>query len=126
MISSDPNEPGPQRRVSNEKRVWPRADESRESGADLVAGAGLEQPSLQPHGEFRIPWGHGVLSFQYCVRGRWPRARQPVQRMRRIGVLQNFAADTERVATLTGDDLKLDNPSRTAGGRTVTVWRRAK
>lgn len=34
--------------------------------------------------------------------------------------------DAKRVATLTGDELKLDNPSRTAGGRTVIVLRRAK
>ena len=34
--------------------------------------------------------------------------------------------DAKRVATLTGDELKLDNPGRTAGGRTVNVWRRAK
>ncbi len=39
---------------------------------------------------------------------------------------QVTGADAKRVATLTGDELKLDNPSRTAGGRTVTVWRRAK
>ena len=34
--------------------------------------------------------------------------------------------DAKRVATLTGDELKLDNPGRTAGGKTVMVWRRAK
>ena len=34
--------------------------------------------------------------------------------------------DAKRVAILTGDELKLDNPGRIAGGRTVTVWRRAK
>jgi hypothetical protein len=34
--------------------------------------------------------------------------------------------DAKRVATLTGDELKLDNPGRTAGGRTVIVLRRAK
>ena len=34
--------------------------------------------------------------------------------------------DAKRVATLTGDELKLDNPDRTAGGRTVIVLRRAK
>jgi Lipocalin-like domain len=34
--------------------------------------------------------------------------------------------DAKRVATLSGDELKLDNPGRTAGGRTVTVLRRAK
>ena len=39
---------------------------------------------------------------------------------------QVTGADAKRVATLSGDELKLDNPSRTAGGRTVTVWRRAK
>jgi len=39
---------------------------------------------------------------------------------------QVTGADAKRVATLTGDDLKLDNPGRTAGGRTVLVWRRAK
>jgi hypothetical protein len=39
---------------------------------------------------------------------------------------QVTGADAKRVATLTGDELKLDNPGRTAGGRTVSVWRRAK
>ena len=39
---------------------------------------------------------------------------------------QVTGADAKRVATLTGDELKLDNPGRTAGGRTVMVWRRAK
>ncbi len=39
---------------------------------------------------------------------------------------QVTGADAKRVATLTGDELKLDNPARTAGGKTVTVWRRAK
>ena len=34
--------------------------------------------------------------------------------------------DAKRVATLTGDELKLDNPDRTAGGQTVVVLRRAK
>ena len=35
-------------------------------------------------------------------------------------------APAKRVVTLTGDELKIDNPGRQAGGRTVTVWRRAK
>ena len=39
---------------------------------------------------------------------------------------QVTGTDAKRVATLTGDELKLDNPARTAGGKTVTVWRRAK
>ena len=39
---------------------------------------------------------------------------------------QVTGADAKRVATLTGDELKLDNPARTAGGKTVTVWRRTK
>jgi hypothetical protein len=36
------------------------------------------------------------------------------------------ASNVKRVATLMGDELKIDNPGRQAGGRTVTVWRRAK
>ncbi len=36
------------------------------------------------------------------------------------------ASSVKRVATFTGDELKLDNPGRLAGGRTVTVWRRVK
>ena len=39
---------------------------------------------------------------------------------------QVTGADAKRVATLTGDELKLDNPGRTAGGKTELVWRRAK
>ena len=34
--------------------------------------------------------------------------------------------DAKRVAMLTGDELKLDNPGRLAGGQTVVVLRRAK
>jgi Lipocalin-like domain len=36
------------------------------------------------------------------------------------------ASNVKRVATLTGDELKIDNPGRQAGGKTITVWRRAK
>jgi hypothetical protein len=39
---------------------------------------------------------------------------------------QVTGADAKRVVTLTGDELKLDNTGRTAGGRIVIVWRRAK
>jgi Lipocalin-like domain len=39
---------------------------------------------------------------------------------------QVTGTDAKRVVTLTGDELKLDNPGRTAGGRTVIVLRRAK
>jgi Lipocalin-like domain len=39
---------------------------------------------------------------------------------------QVTGAEAKRAVTLTGDELKLDNPGRTAGGRTVIVWRRAK
>ena len=34
--------------------------------------------------------------------------------------------EAKRSVTLTGDELKIDNPGRTAGGRTVMVWRRVK
>jgi hypothetical protein len=39
---------------------------------------------------------------------------------------QVTGTDAKRVATLTGDELKLDNPGRTAGGTTVIIWKRAK
>ena len=39
---------------------------------------------------------------------------------------QGTGTDAKRVATLTGDELKLDNPGRTAGGTTVIIWKRAK
>jgi len=38
---------------------------------------------------------------------------------------QVTGADAKRVVTLNGNELKLDNPGRTAGGRTVIVLRRA-
>ena len=39
---------------------------------------------------------------------------------------QVTGADAKRVATVAGDELKIDNAGRTAGGRTAMVWRRIK
>jgi Lipocalin-like domain len=39
---------------------------------------------------------------------------------------QVTGTDAKRVATLTGDELKLENPGRQAGGKTIIVWTRAK
>ena len=39
---------------------------------------------------------------------------------------QVTGADAKRVATVAGDELKIDNAGRTAGGRTAVVWRRIK
>ena len=36
------------------------------------------------------------------------------------------ATPGKRMVTLAGDELKLANPSRLAGGQTVNVWKRAK
>jgi hypothetical protein len=38
---------------------------------------------------------------------------------------QVTGTDAKRVATLTGDELKLENSGRQAGGKTTIVWRRA-
>ena len=39
---------------------------------------------------------------------------------------QVTGAEAKRVAVFSGDELKLDNPGRMAGGKTVTVWKREK
>jgi hypothetical protein len=67
---------------------------------------------------------HGVLSYfgSYTV----TEADKTINLRIERSSFPNQVADAKRVATLTGDDLKLDNASRTGGGRTVTVWRRMK
>jgi hypothetical protein len=67
---------------------------------------------------------HGVLSYfgTYTVTEADKSVTLHIER----SSFPNQVADAKRVATLTGDDLKLDNAARTAGGRTVTVWRRVK
>ena len=67
---------------------------------------------------------HGVLSYfgTYTV----SEADKTVSYRIERSAFPNQITDAKRVATLTGDELKLDNATRTAGGKTVQVWRRAK
>src|SRR5262245_32907933 len=68
---------------------------------------------------------HGVLSYfgSYTVN----EADKTVSlNIERSSFPNQVASSVKRVATFTGDELKLDNPGRLAGGRTVTVWRRVK
>jgi hypothetical protein len=68
---------------------------------------------------------HGVLSYfgTYTVSEADKTINYIIERS---SFSNQVGTPTKRVATLTGDELKLDNPGRQAGGRTVTVWRRAK
>jgi len=68
---------------------------------------------------------HGVLSYfgSYTV----SEADKIISlNIERSSFPNQIASNVKRVATFTGDELKLDNPGRLAGGRTVTVWRRVK
>jgi Lipocalin-like domain len=67
---------------------------------------------------------HGVLSYfgTYTV----TEADKSITLRIERSAFPNQASDVKRVVTLTGDEMKIDNASRTAGGRTVTVWRRIK
>lgn len=68
---------------------------------------------------------HGILSYfgSYTVN----EADKTVSlNIERSSFPNQVASSVKRVATFTGDELKLDNPGRLAGGRTVTVWRRVK
>jgi Lipocalin-like domain len=69
---------------------------------------------------------HGVLSYFGTYTVSEPDKTISYRIERSSFPNQVTGADAKRAATLTGDELKLDNPSRTAGGRTVTVWQRAK
>jgi hypothetical protein len=68
---------------------------------------------------------HGVLSYfgTYTVSEGDKTISYTIERS---SFPNQVGTPAKRVATLTGDELKLDNPGRQAGGRTVTVWRRAK
>ena len=68
---------------------------------------------------------HGILSYfgSYTVN----EADKTVSlNIERSSFPNQVASSVKRVATFAGDELKLDNPGRLAGGRTVTVWRRVK
>jgi Lipocalin-like domain len=68
---------------------------------------------------------HGVLSYfgSYTVN----EADKTISlNIERSSFPNQVASNVKRVVTFTGDELKLDNPGRLAGGRTVTVWRRVK
>jgi hypothetical protein len=68
---------------------------------------------------------HGVLSYfgSYTVNEADKTVSLSIERS---SFPNQVASSVKRVATFTGDELKLDNPGRLAGGRTVTVWRRVK
>jgi lipocalin-like protein len=68
---------------------------------------------------------HGILSYfgSYTIN----EADKTVSlNIERSSFPNQVAPSVKRVVTFTGDELKLDNPGRLAGGRTVMVWRRVK
>jgi hypothetical protein len=68
---------------------------------------------------------HGILSYFGSYTISEP-DKTIMLNIERSSFPNQVASNVKRVATLTGDELKIDNPARQAGGRTVTVWRRAK
>jgi hypothetical protein len=68
---------------------------------------------------------HGVLSYFGSYTVSEP-DKTIMLNIERSSFQNQVASNVKRVATLMGDELKIDNPGRQAGGRTVTVWRRAK
>ena len=68
---------------------------------------------------------HGILSYFGSYTVSEP-DKTITLNIERSSFPNQVASNVKRVATLTGDELKIDNPGRQAGGRTVTVWRRAK
>jgi hypothetical protein len=68
---------------------------------------------------------HGILSYfgSYTVN---EADKTIMLNIERSSFPNQVASSVKRVATLMGDELKIDNPGRQAGGRTVTVYRRAK
>jgi Lipocalin-like domain len=68
---------------------------------------------------------HGILSYFGSYTVSEP-DKTIILNIERSSFQNQVASNVKRVATLMGDELKIDNPGRQAGGRTVTVWRRAK
>jgi hypothetical protein len=68
---------------------------------------------------------HGILSYFGSYTVSEP-DKTIMLNIERSSFPNQVASNVKRVATLTGDELKIDNPGRQAGGKTVTVWRRAK
>ena len=68
---------------------------------------------------------HGILSYFGTYTVSEP-DKTVILNIERSSFQNQVASNVKRVATLTGDELKIDNPGRQAGGRTVTVYRRAK
>jgi Lipocalin-like domain len=68
---------------------------------------------------------HGILSYFGTYTVSEP-DKTIILNIERSSFQNQVASNVKRVATLMGDELKIDNPGRQAGGRTVTVWRRAK
>jgi hypothetical protein len=69
---------------------------------------------------------HGMLSFfgTYTVNDA---DKTILYRIERSSFPNQVRPDEiKRAVTLSGDELKIENPGRTAGGRTVMVWRRIK
>jgi hypothetical protein len=68
---------------------------------------------------------HGILSYFGSYTVSEP-DKTIMLNIERSSFPNQVASNVKRVATLMGDELKIDNPGRQAGGRTVTVYRRAK
>jgi hypothetical protein len=92
--------------------------------ADFPKIASKDRLKTTPEEEKAV--AHGVLSYfgTYSVNEAEKTMSYRIERSSFPN--QVTGTDAKRVVTLTGDELKIDNPGRTAGGRTVIVLRRAK
>jgi hypothetical protein len=92
--------------------------------ADYPKIASKDRLKTTPEEEKAV--AHGVLSYfgTYSVNEAENTMSYRIERSSFPN--QVTGMDAKRVVTLTGDELKIDNPGRTAGGRTVIVLRRAK
>ena len=68
---------------------------------------------------------HGVLSYFGTYTISEPDKTITIN-FERSSFPNQVGSNVKRTVTLNGDELKIDNPGRQAGGRTVTVWRRMK
>jgi hypothetical protein len=92
--------------------------------ADFPKIASKDRMKTTPEEEKAV--AHGVLSYfgTYTVNEADKTISYRIERSSFPNQITGM--DAKRVVTLTGDELKIDNPGRTAGGRTVIVLRRAK
>jgi Lipocalin-like domain len=68
---------------------------------------------------------HGVISYfgTYSVD---EASKAVTLKIERSSFPNQNGLEAKRIATLTGDDLKWENPARLAGGKTLLAWKRAQ